>query len=101
MNLKKRFIFIMIAFMLCIAIFAACEENAEGKVNISLSSETQQIEVYREYLLKAEVSNTAEAVVWSSSDEKIAVVDNGLVRGISEGTAIITAKAGDASATWL
>ncbi len=99
MNLKKRFIFIMIAFMLCIAIFAACEENAEGKVNISLSSETQQIEVYREYLLKAEVSNTAEAVVWSSSDEKIAVVDNGLVRGISEGTAIITAKAGDASAT--
>ena len=43
---------------------------------------------------------TDKTVVWSSSDTAIATVDaSGLVKAIAPGTAVITAKAGDKSAT--
>ena len=40
-----------------------------------------------------------KSVSWSSSNESIAVVENGRVTGISTGTATITARAGDKQAT--
>ena len=42
---------------------------------------------------------TDKNVVWSSSDESIAVVENGIVKAMTEGTAIITARVGDKSTT--
>lgn len=43
-------------------------------------------------LLEPTLTNRLEEVIWTSSDERIAKVENGLVTGIKEGTAIITAK---------
>jgi len=43
-------------------------------------------------LLEPVLTNRLEEVVWSSSDTRIAKVENGLVTGVKEGTAIITAK---------
>ena len=40
-----------------------------------------------------------KTVVWSSSDEKIAKVENGKVTAVAEGEAVITVKAGDKTAT--
>lgn len=40
-----------------------------------------------------------EEIVWTSSDETVATVDNGTVSGLNEGTAVITATAGAFSAT--
>ncbi len=42
-------------------------------------------------LLEPELTNRIEPVTWSSSDERIAKVENGLVTGIKAGTAVITA----------
>ena len=41
---------------------------------------------------------TVKMVAWSTSDEAIATVDNGVVTAVAAGTATITAKAGDKSA---
>lgn len=43
-------------------------------------------------LLEPILTNRLEEVQWSSSDERIAKVEGGLVTGIKEGTAVITAK---------
>ena len=44
-------------------------------------------------------NNTTDTVVWSSSDENVATVNNGVVSAVANGTATITAKAGDQTAT--
>ncbi len=56
---------------------------------------------YGEYLLTATVSPAGEhTVVWTSSNDNVATVsDNGIVYGISKGTAIITARIGNITAT--
>lgn len=38
------------------------------------------------------LTNRVEEVIWSSSDNRIATVENGLVTGVKEGTAVITAR---------
>ncbi|MBR6536513.1 MAG: Ig-like domain-containing protein [Lachnospiraceae bacterium] len=43
-------------------------------------------------LLEPTLTNRLEEVYWSSSDDRIAKVENGLVTGVKEGTAVITAK---------
>lgn len=40
-----------------------------------------------------------KTVVWSSSDKAVASVENGTVTALADGTAVITAKAGEKSAT--
>lgn len=42
-------------------------------------------------LLEPTLTNRLEEVTWTSSDNRIATVENGLVTGIKEGTAVITA----------
>lgn len=42
---------------------------------------------------------TDKTVVWSSSDEKVAKVEDGKVTAVAEGKAVITVKAGDKTAT--
>ncbi len=54
------------------------------------TSQTLQVEI---------LGATLADIVWSSSDPTIATVENGVISGIVEGTATITAKAGNATAT--
>ncbi len=68
-------------------------------------NETEEIEVGRSITLKVTCKpdeyNHSDAVIWSSSDEAIATVDEtGTVTGIAEGEAVLTATlAGDTSIT--
>lgn len=85
---------------------ATCEVTVTAKIipvtDISIEPASVSIEVGETTKLTAMVSPsdaTNATVTWSSSDQTIATVDNGTVSAIKEGTAIITATAGDKSAT--
>lgn len=74
--------------------FGAGSEEEIDK--ISLNHNSVSLTVGDEILLKAEANKD---VTWSSSNNNVASVSFGTVKALSEGTAIITAKAGNATAT--
>jgi pullulanase len=69
--------------------------------SIELDIDIIGIEVGESRTVKAVVKDQrgnpilSETIVWNSSDEAIATVSNGKITGISEGTAIITARVGE------
>lgn len=70
--------------------------------DITLNATEEKIVVGAEFTLTATVepSNATEpAVTWTSSDEAVATVADGVVTGIGIGTTTITAKAGEKTAT--
>lgn len=71
-----------------ISLNAASMELQEGQsFNLIVSYEPEESERF------------AEEIVWSSSDETVATVSEGVVQAISEGNATITAKCGELSAS--
>jgi len=70
-------------------------KNYTPLTGLSISPSTVSVETERTTQLQAEyipADATNKDITWSSSDDAVAMVDhNGLVTGISEGTAIITA----------
>ncbi|MCH5273896.1 MAG: Ig-like domain-containing protein [Lachnospiraceae bacterium] len=59
---------------------------------IQLNYTEVTINVKGTVLLEPVVTNRTEEVIWSSSDNRIATVENGLVTGVKEGIAVITAE---------
>lgn len=64
--------------------------------SVKLSASSATIYVGNQYLLKATATST---VTWSTSDSSVATVSNGLITAKAEGTATITAKCSNVSAT--
>lgn len=78
------------------------EVVSDGTVSISLDQSTASIAVGETLSLTPTVSGAdASNIVWASSDETIATVESGVVTGVAEGTAIVTATIDDASAKCL
>lgn len=68
--------------------------------SIGLEADEMTLAVGNKGQLAATVDPAGTAVTWSSDKEEIATVDaNGMVTAVAMGTAIITAKAGDKTAT--
>lgn len=85
--------------------FLKAEFSGEVKdvpaTGIALDQTTLELKQYTSATLKA-ILTPAEAttsVVWKSSDEKVATVANGVVTAVGEGSATITAAAGELTAT--
>ena len=70
-------------------------------IGYSLSAESTDIKVGETTKLTLSNAGTAvtEGITWASSDETIATVANGVVTGVKEGKATITATVGTESAT--
>ena len=88
--------------------FASCKTNSDddsGTVSVTsieLNKTSTSIGVDETETLKATVkpdNATDKTVTWSSDKIAVATVDNGVVTAVSKGTATITAKAGDKTAT--
>lgn len=69
-----------------------------SRVTVSLNKNEMTLEEGKSGELFATVS-TGAAVTWSSSDNSIATVSNGVVTGIKAGSAVITAAVGEVKAT--
>ena len=95
--------FLSLAFLLFS--FSACKKvgtELVDVVSISIDKTSIQLKVGETVTLSATVnpSNaTYKTVTWSSSDASIATVKDGCVTALELGTATITAKAGDKTAT--
>lgn len=78
------------------------EEATIDVTSITLDQDSASVEEGKTITLAATVlpeNATNPTVTWTSSDESIATVADGVVTGISAGTATITAAAGDKTAT--
>lgn len=97
----------MLLMLLLTVSYVGCEINSTGKsVNESvyLSENSLSIKENEQAILTATVTPSGTALIWESSDEKVAFVSSsGNVTGVSAGTAIVTATtmSGKAFATCL
>ena len=71
---------------------------------VSLDKTTMELSVDGTGTLNATVTVTPEGgeapeVTWTSDDESVATVENGVVTAVAEGTATITAEAGGKTST--
>lgn len=97
MKTVKWFALATAAFM-----FAACEKTPEeGVTSISLDKNEVSVEVGKTITLNATVEPEGTEVTWASSNTAAATVNDGVVTGVAEGTAIIVASAGTKTASCL
>lgn len=66
--------------------------DSSTTASITLDKDTLSLTVGDDATLAATVVPTGTAVTWTSSDDEIATVENGVVTAVAEGTATITAK---------
>lgn len=94
----------------CGSLRASCEVEVEKPADpvpvqsIALSETSKSLFVGEKFSLTVtynpeESERTADEILWSTSDESVATVSNGLVEAVGAGTATITAKCGTHTAT--
>lgn len=110
MKRKPWLITLVIAMLACMALFVtACKTKDNGKddgdnntteVTISLDKSSLQLEEWQSATLTATKTGTAQTVIWTSSDDEIASVNEvGVVHANKKGDATITASVAGKSAT--
>ncbi len=72
--------------------------DASVEVIVTLDKKDLTVDMYDEAELVANVKNSDEAVVWTSDNEAIATVANGIVKGVAEGETVVKATIGDKTA---
>lgn len=83
MKLNKILLFVLSILSFCLI---ACNDT---KITISISGETTVL-INENITLTAKASDNSKDFKWISSDENIAVVEDGIVFGVNEGNVIIT-----------
>ena len=100
--MKKRLFTSVLSVLLLIVLsvfgFAGCDSSKVEK-KISLNETVKELVVGESFTLTATTTPAEAEIVWSSSNEAIATVNNGTVLAISVGTATITAQNDTTTAT--
>ncbi len=95
------------AFLACLfalmilVVFTGCPQAAIPVGSVSIDHPSLVLAIGETATLTATVlpeNATDRTVIWTTSNAEVAAVDNGTVKAVREGTATITAKAGEKSA---
>ena len=106
--MKKLLNFVAVVLIACMCFGVACvdvpdstSEEPQNKLEfINDSGEVEvgkQITIPYKYIVNG-VNGDGSKLVWTSSDESVATVSAGKATGVSQGTAVITASAGELNA---
>ena len=103
----KRWLCVLLGALLALSLglFAACgnteeEQQTVAVASVTVSPATLSLTEGESGTLTATIAPenaTEKAVMWSSSNEEVAAVENGEVTAVGHGTAVITATAGGVS----
>ena len=96
----RVFCIIPILLLTVFVIISSCEEKEVviPVERITLSEKTLSLVVGDEYQLTAEVSPfnaTNKTIIWSSSNEDVVIVNDGMIEAVGKGRAKITATSSD------
>ena len=97
---RIKFLFLVVLTVLTACFATACSwfsgfGGTQEQVEITLNLQVADITVGGRVTLKATVVGSSQEVDWSSSDESVATVNKGIVYGVANGTATITASIGN------
>lgn len=101
MKFGKRLAFSLLIGLSALG-FVACGSASEPVDNtkVTLNARNVEMDYYETTTLVATVENSTQEIVWTSSDEEIAVVENGVVTPTEkDGRVTITATVGNVSAS--
>lgn len=90
----------ILAALVILGTLSACAAAAPS-AGVSLDCGEKTVYVGESFTLTATVSGTADSTVWSSDDESVAEVKDGVVTALAVGDALIKVKYGTARATCL
>ena len=97
--MKRKLLHVLTIVIVLSLGFSACKKDSDVNVtNVTLNKTTLAMTVDDEEALVATVepeNATDKTVAWTSSDTAVASVDNGVVKALSFGTAVITATTKD------
>ena len=94
MKNKKSFIYMLtvLASVACMGFSSCKEEQPKPKVIVDIRQESETLNVLQETELNVSTENATEAVVWSSSNETVATVKNGVVTALNVGITVQRAQ---------
>ena len=101
--MKKRIIDSCVCILLSlVTLTSACQKSEVGVASVTLSQNSLIMRVGQTSSIRANVKPddaTDKTVAWTSSNTGVATVADGVITALKVGSATITAKAGDKSAT--
>ena len=101
--MKRGIIDSYVCILLClVALTTGCQKSEVGVTAVTLSQNSLIVRVGQTSTIYANIKPddvTDKAVVWTSSNTEVATVANGVITALKVGSATITARAGDKSAT--
>ena len=101
MKFKKSLIAVLCVAAVLVFGLTACkkDDTAPTPVSVTISQSALEMDIYDTHQLTAQATGTEEAIVWSTSNDSVVTVADGLVSAVGEGSATVTAAAGGASAS--
>ena len=93
--MKKNLKTLLAVSLASVLAFPACKKETKYEISDELFVALENPNIERFDSVELELGDGVKEVEWSSSDENIAVVENGMLIGLKAGTTVISAVLGD------